>query len=429
MEFRKEKSEKSKKIIQKHFTSDIFNIKSGYYKSEKILPVSSKPNEPRQSKKEFIPKYPELKHYERHFNNLISQHQKYNTNIMDFKPNHSYKNAELEVVRNRSKEIKNNCYDQNGNFSAKKLYIHDFFGKENLNITNNINNKSINKSNIDRSRSKSIKEKRKERNIIRNKKKNNSLDINNKIHLDKIHNLKYNYNNKYYNNNYNTNINTLKNDLFTNYLKESKKIKNWIINPENDSYKINNNNISNKINNNTLNKTEYLQQGKKSEKKFFVHPKNLSKVFSMDTNIKLKKIDKRGNDDGQEFFYIEIKNFEFNHNSPLVDEKKVKEIISKNGLHVFDFNTDGMNGLFIEKKIKAKLRKNKDDENFEKNYRKFVKELKKYNLQVDKCEMIDGKGFQNQSKKKRKGTPGNALRKNLDKLDKKTELNTAIYLK
>ena len=43
--------------------------------------------------------------------------------------------------------------------------------------------------------------------------------------------------------------------------------------------------------------------------------------------------------------------------------------------------------------------------------------------------MIDGKGFQNQSKKKRKGTPGNALRKNLDKLDKKTELNTAIYLK
>lgn len=425
MEFRKEKSEKSKKIIQEHFISDIFNIKTGYYKSEKILPVSSKPNEPRQSKKEFIPKYPELKHYERHFNNLISENQKYNTNIMDFKPNHSYKNAELEEIRKRSKEVKNNCYDQNGNFSAKKLYIHDFFGKEKLNIATN-NNK---KNNIDRSRSKSIKEKRNDRNILRNKKKNNSLDINNKINLDNIHNLKYSYNNKYYNNNYNTN--TLKNDIFPNYIKESKKIKNWIINPENYSNKVNNNNISTKISNNKLNKTEYSQQRTKSEKKFFVHPKNLSKVFSSETYnpIKLKKIDKSGNNDGQEFFYIEIRNFESKHNSPLVDEKKVKEIISKNGLHIFDFNTDGMNGLFIEKKIKAKLRKNKDDENFDKNYRKFVKELNKYNLQVDKCEMIDGKGFQKQSKKKRKGTPGNALRKNLDKLDKKTELNTTMYLK
>ena len=57
MEFRKEKSAKSKELIRKHFMSDIFNINTGYYKSERIKPVSPKINEYRPKIIEFIPRY------------------------------------------------------------------------------------------------------------------------------------------------------------------------------------------------------------------------------------------------------------------------------------------------------------------------------------------------------------------------------------
>lgn len=155
MEFRKEKSEKSKNIIKKQLESDIFNLKTGYYKKEKILPISPKPNEYRQKIKEFVPKYKELKHYERNFINLLNEEQKHNPKITNLKPNQNLKNVELEITRNRSKEVKKNCYDKNGNFSAKKLYLYDVFKKEEE--ENNDNEaKTINKSKLNHSNSKRI---------------------------------------------------------------------------------------------------------------------------------------------------------------------------------------------------------------------------------------------------------------------------------
>ena len=40
MEFRREKSEKSKELIKIHSKSDIFNIETEYYKTENIYPIS-----------------------------------------------------------------------------------------------------------------------------------------------------------------------------------------------------------------------------------------------------------------------------------------------------------------------------------------------------------------------------------------------------
>ena len=49
MEFRKEL------ILKNFYKSDIFNIKTGYYKTENILPITPKPTETRKGIKEFIP--------------------------------------------------------------------------------------------------------------------------------------------------------------------------------------------------------------------------------------------------------------------------------------------------------------------------------------------------------------------------------------
>ena len=193
MEFRKEKSEKSKEWIRNQFKSDIFNIDTGYYKTENILPVTSKPNQ-RQKKVDFIPKYKEIKHYERHFNDLLSDQQKRSSNIKKFKPNPSRKNYDLEMRRNRSKEILDNCYDNRGVFSAKKLYLLEFYGKEKLNTICNDDRKRNYQSN------KSIKEKR---NKSKNKYLNNKrilsqnlpqeLDIDSIDNESRIQNLKNNF--------------------------------------------------------------------------------------------------------------------------------------------------------------------------------------------------------------------------------------------
>ena len=139
---------------------------------------------------------------------------------------------------------------------------------------------------------------------------------------------------------------------------------------------------------------------------------------------------KKRNEEEQEYFNILIKNIEVDKNALLIDDKKLKEIFYKNGLHLFDFNEDGLNDLFINKSIEAKLRKNKNDENFDRNYRKVAKELAKYNIRLDKKKMIDGKGFKNQNNvKKRKGTPGVALHKNKEKIEDINELNIGFYKK
>ena len=137
MEFRKEKSEKSKEIIRKQFQSDILNISSGYYKTEKILPVTPKPNERRDKMKEFIPKYKEMKPSIRLFNDLLSHNQKYNINVSDIKPNLTRQNSEVQILRGYTKIIKDNCFDEKGNFSSRKRYRLEFFGKDNINKTFN----------------------------------------------------------------------------------------------------------------------------------------------------------------------------------------------------------------------------------------------------------------------------------------------------
>ena len=142
---------------------------------------------------------------------------------------------------------------------------------------------------------------------------------------------------------------------------------------------------------------------------------------------KLKKIDKVVNkNDEKDYYDIEIKNIDSEQN---IDDKKIKEIFYKNGLHMYDINNDGLNGLFREKKIEAKIRKDRNDEGFDKKYRKVVKELDKYKIEMDECKINDEKGFLNKNgRKKRRGTPGNALHnRNLDKHNVNNKLNTGFY--
>ena len=438
MEFRKEKSDKSKKLIREQLKSDIFNIKTGYYKTEKIFPVSPKPNESRENINEFIPKYKEIKHYERHFINLLSDQQKHNPNITKLKPNHSQKNAELEIVRNRSKEIKKNCYGQNGTFSAKKLYYYDIFKKEDMSLYDE--NKGMNKSRLYKSNSKSIKQKRNEskQNLFNNTillKKNKA-----KLQLNKINNIEQNENKnslytKYRNNNINKKNNNKKGlriDISPFQKSENLNIINWTIKPYyNKTYKRNNNmNAANK----KFYKINPIQLGMQkiqSQKVFYGHPKDLTKVFSTESfqpkRNNIKKIKKKSNEE-TEYFNILLQKIELDRNVNLIDDKKLKQIFYNNGLHVYDINEDGMNNLFKEKKIEAKLRKNKIDEDFDRNYRKVIKELQKYNIMVDKIKMIDEKGFKNQNSiKKRKGTPGTALHKKLDTKELTKKLDNAFY--
>ena len=443
MEFRKEKSEKSKQLIKKQLESDIFNVKTGYYKREKILPVSPKPNEYRQQIKEFVPKYKELKHYERNFINLLSDQQKHNLKITELKPNHNLKNVELEVIRNRSNEVKKNCYDKNGNFSAKKLYLYDIFKKEGEEEEENNDNetKTINKSKLNRSNSRSIKENRNKsnKNLFNKKillqKIPKNLDIDYINNAEKMYNINSTYNKYYYNTQYNNNnpknLKEINNNISSYQQKENLNIINWTINPYNNNYrKSNNYNIENK----QFYKVKSVpQKGKKikSEKIFYGHPKELTKVFSTesvnDKRNNIKRIIKRDSEE-QVIFNILIKNIEVDRNTLSIDDKKLKEIFYKNGLHLYDFNEDGLNDLFINKSIEAKLRKNKNDDNFDRNYKKVVKELTKYNIRLDKKEMKDGKGFKNQnSVKKRKGTPGVALHKNKEKKEDNNELNIGFY--
>ena len=418
MEFRKEKSEKSKELIREHLKSNIFNIDTGYYKTEKILPITPKPNEIRQKLREFIPKYKELNPFERHFNDLLSDQQKHNPNIKKLRPNYSKKDLELEKMRNRSKKIKDNCYDEKGNFSSKKLYQLDFYGKETIKTIKDNNNKNFKIRNNKSSTNLSIKEKRNNSNSkprinkrVLSQKKQKKIEVNNNK-SDKINFLKNNYNYYYINTDNNkNNIQTLINNLSPNFGKEKPIIS------RNHCQTIEN--INNKSNNNF-----------KSVKVYYGHPKGLEKVFNTITKhpIKnnIKKINKKDSVE-KDYFYVEIKNSDSNNNNFLIDEKKIKEIFYKNGLHAYDFNDDRMNNLFKNKKMEVKLRKNKNDENFDRNYRKVVKELNKYNINANKCEIIDKNGFLNKSgKKKRKGTPGNALKKNLDE-NNKNGMNTAFY--
>ncbi len=154
MEYRKELSEKSKKLIASQFKSDIHNTSTGYYKKEVIFPITPKPNELKQKIKEFIPKYKEVPPSEMRLNNLLSDQQKHNSKIMqNLKTINNKKNQELEIIRQREKLIKDNCYDTRGNFSARKRRLFEFYGVEGI--------EKMHSAAHSRSNSKSIKDTRK----------------------------------------------------------------------------------------------------------------------------------------------------------------------------------------------------------------------------------------------------------------------------
>ena len=405
MEFRKEKTEKSKELIRKQLQSDIFNINTGYYKKENILPITSKPNETRDKMKEFIPKYKEIQPNIRHFNDLLSHQQKLHLNIKDMRPNLTRQNSEVQIFRGYNRIIKDNCFDEKGNFSARKRYRLEFFGKENIN--NKTLNQSFNKS-IKAKRNKSYKRFFKSSLYMQNNQNNN---------MQRVKSCK----NIIANENMNKNL-----------LKTPKKSKNNM-NFKSPEYNIKNikNNDFKKIDNNKLNKIKSpnptTNKKLNNEIKNYGHRNAFENDFYTKTNqpVKSNRTIKKDNDE-KEYYDLEIKNNDNNNQKEsLVDKKKLTQLFLKNGLHIYDFNEDGMNILSKDKKIEVKLRKNKKDENFDKNYRNVVRELNKINVKVNRCGMMDDTGFINKNaQRKRKGTPGKNLNKNKEKRDENTKLNT-----
>lgn len=400
MEFRKEKTKKSKELIRKQFKSDIFNISTGYYKTENILPITPKPNELKDNINEFIPKYKEMKPSIRLFNDLLSHKQKlnysFNYSNKKIKFNLTRQNSEVQILRGYTKIIRDNCFDEKGNFSARKRYRLEFYGKENVNY------KKLNKS-----FSYTIKDKRKK--SFKNT-------------FQKIQNNK-------------ENVKSCKN-IFSIETPRKNDINNYNFKSLQNDYK--------KIKNNNFTKIDTLNQLKspslqtinhkiKNEKKISTHRRDIKKEFYTKTNHPInnnKKTIKNRDSGEKEYFDIEIKNSDIHCEEPLVDQKKLKQIFLKNGLHIYDFNDDGMNILFKDKKFKAKLRKNKKDENFDKNYRNVIRELNKINVKVNRHGIINETGFINKNvQRKRKGTPGKNLLKNKENKDENTKLNTGFTIK
>ena len=468
MENRKELSIKSKKLILKQFNSDILNKSTGYYMKEHIFPITQKPNERKINLKQFIPNYKEIKLEERRFNNTMSERQRNNSFIIKHMKLESYKNQQLEDLRKRSKTIKDCCYDEKGRFSSKKRYIFEFYGTDKLlNLSNN--NIEYNKKNNQFKKRKNFREL-----ILKSRNNNNSnYDFNDSI------NYENNYNNSYINPNYeqfNTinyekenstfnNLNYKKNILFIhnnkNVIKEEdKEAENNNI--YNDNEKLSRNKIP--INYYLSTMTNYRNPGKifnriktdlnypninlyntqtnnnnintKQKKEFYYHAKDISKLFYSKTNnpvknIRIRKADK--NIEDKEHYNLEFKykcknNEERNKINDNFNQKKLKEIFYNNGLHIYDFNEDGMNILSINKKMEAKLRKKKFDENFDKKIKTVIKILEKNGINVEKYIISNDKGFQNKVivKKKRKGTPGTILYDNRFHKDENTKINTGI---
>lgn len=454
MENRKELSEKSKKLIAMQFKSDILNTSTRYYKKEKIFPITPKPNELRLKMEEFTPKYKEIKPSEMHFNNLMSDIQKHDSLIMkQLKITPIKKNPQLEAYRQRAKIIREHCYDERGNFSAKKMRLLDFYGIE------SINNRAYNQSN-----SKSIRETRKQNRSFFIHKIPKNLDFysdNNEDHnlydlnSDKYSNTNYNDDNngEIYLNYNDDNYNKISRNRNTNNLVYcSSGISNKELNSVNNNYKnsekmdypriktdinfITDVNV-NKSTNNNLNVIKYPRDKSNKEKinqKKNSHPKELNKVLYKQANKPGKSNKKNKSErvnEEKEYYNIEIKNLEpLKIRDHLNDEKKIKEIFHKNGLDIYDFNHNDMNFLSKEKKMEAKLNKNKKDENFDKNYRKTIRELSKINIVIHKKEILNKKGLGNKVvHKKRRGTPGAVLFKNKELKDENTKLNTGFGFK
>ena len=377
MEFRK------KLIRRELYQSDILNIKTGYYKTENISPITPKPTEIISKKKQFIL-----------VNDLLGTF--YNRSFLDKKIYPlKRQNSEVLILRKYTKTIRENCFDENGNFSARKRFKFEFYGK--IEKNNYINNKNYNKK-----RNKSIKEKRK---MSLRKNSINSLIKSDMIDESKSKNYKRNYSCKNIDN---------KNDIYKDnkYLEYAsyKKKENFKINIDNSS----NQDTNQKKLNNTKNILNKKLTTTKSVAQSSVNIKTINKKLSSQY-IKKKDQQTLENED----FYIEIKNEnkKNNKNDILVDKIRLKQIFLKNGLHIYNFKEEGVNILSNNQKFEAKLRKNNKDENFDKNYRNVIRELNKINIKVNRSGMVYENCIFNKNSKIRKGTPGKNLKKNFHKFN------------
>ena len=377
MEFRK------KLIRRELYQSDILNIKTGYYKTENISPITPKPTEVISKKKQFIL-----------VNDLLETF--YNRSFLDKKIYPlKRQNSEVLILRKYAKTIRENCFDENGNFSARKRFKFEFYGKTEKN--NYINNKNYNKKG-----NKSIKEKRK---MSLRKNSINSLIKSDMIDESKSKNYKRIYSCKNIDN---------KNDIYKDnkYLEYAsyKKKENFKINIDNSS----NQDTNQKKLNNTKNILNKKLTTTKSVAQSSVNIKTINKKLSTQY-IKKQEQQTLENED----FYIEIKNEnkKNNKNDILVDKIKLKQIFLKNGLHIYNFKEEGVNILPNNQKFEAKLRKNNKDENFDKNYRNVIRELNKINIKVNRSGMVYENCIFNKNSKIRKGTPGKNLKKNFHKFN------------
>ena len=427
MENMKELSEKSKKLITKNFNSDILNKFTGYYKTEKIYPISSKPNELKIKLEKFVPHFKEEKAVERHFNNNLSEKQRNNSFILKYKKLLPYKNEELGTERKRNKTIKENCYDKKGRFSSRRRYILEFYGIEKLNNrskeeekenekenNNNINNVGSKFNNLKRNKFRELI--LKSRNLYNNNydNENNSIFKNN--NEEKFNTVNNNIENYSFFNNFNDNK----------YNKITRN-KNQQDNLYNNIFSYINKKIFNRLRTDIHYPGEYLNKTQSYEPKNFFHSKDITKLFFTKSNnpVNIRTKNKEINKEDKEHYNLEFKLK--NNDIKLLDNltpKNIKEIFYRNGLHIYDINEDGMNIISIKKKMEAKLRKKINDENFENNYKKVVKIFGQKGVIVDIEKISNEKGFQNIIIKKRKGTPGKVLYDNRFHKDKNTKINT-----
>ena len=389
MEFRREL------ILKNYYKSDIFNIKTGYYKKENILPITPKPTENRKEIKHFIPTYkniiPKLRLYDDLAGHMIKR--SYTLNNISF--NFKRQNSDIHALRNYTKTIRDNCFDEKGNFSAKKRFQLEFYGEVKENNTNKNNSFRI-------KRNKSIKEMRKMnirklyKNLTISNDELNTYDMNKKKIYKRI-------------NSYNNINRKEKNELkYNGYYKEkSENI------PQEQKKRENINNSINQENMQKIGKKNFAEF-KSNKRKNSLNIKKI-KVESKKKEIKPHNKNALENDD----YYIEIKNDnnENTKNNIYVDKKKLTQIFLKNGLHIYNFKEDGANILSNKAKFEAKLRRNNEDENFDKNYRNVVKELNKINIKVNRVGLIYDNCIFNKNSKIRKGTPGKNLKKNNHKLN------------
>ena len=95
-----------KELLHKQYhQSDILNIKTGYYKTENIYPITPKPTESNKKIKEFIPHYKEIKPRLRLYNDLLGHFNNKTFIINDLKLPLKRQYSEIQNLRKYNKTI------------------------------------------------------------------------------------------------------------------------------------------------------------------------------------------------------------------------------------------------------------------------------------------------------------------------------------